>query len=367
MQDLKICLVSLTISPDSQDGSAKFIKGVYDYLKERGYNVKVLTGKWNVALNDPDIMQYNLIRKSYWWMPLFFIKVFSYLRQNKFDIIHVNGPKGALPLLFLNKKPFIATIHDLGPLETTFSIIPVEKYLIMRVLKKATVLTTCSKFVKKEIVQFFPKLSNKCIVNIYSAIDKKFKPELGKASQLKRKLGIEGPILVYLGRIAQYKDIENVIKAYYLAKAEIGNLALVIGGKPDFTMQKMYEKWKKEYSDIHFIGFIPDEQVPTYYSLGDIFITYSFASEGFGLTPVEAIACGTPVICSSLLVYKEVLEDNAVFVEPKRPDLLAEQIVLLLNDRDRRESLIKKAQEYITKFNWKTVGKKLEKVYEALI
>jgi glycosyltransferase involved in cell wall biosynthesis len=101
--------------------------------------------------------------------------------------------------------------------------------------------------------------------------------------------------------------------------------------------------------------------------MGDIFITYSYASEGFGLTPIEAMACGTPVICSSLSAYKEVLKDNALFVSPKNPHLLAKGIIRLLQDNELRTKLVNRAQEFIKKYTWEAVGKKLEAVYSRFL
>ena len=60
MEKLSICLVSLTIAPDSQDGAGTSFRGIFDYLRRQGHNVKLITGKWNMDLNDPDIIQFNL-------------------------------------------------------------------------------------------------------------------------------------------------------------------------------------------------------------------------------------------------------------------------------------------------------------------
>ncbi|MFX1353792.1 MAG: glycosyltransferase family 4 protein, partial [Promethearchaeota archaeon] len=104
MRKLNIALVSLAISPDSQDGAAKFFSGIYQYLKAKGHKVDVITGKWNYNLNDPNISQFRIIRKSYLWIPQFTSKVINILKKKDFDIIHGNGPKGTLPLLLSNKK-----------------------------------------------------------------------------------------------------------------------------------------------------------------------------------------------------------------------------------------------------------------------
>ncbi|GAJ03158.1 unnamed protein product, partial [marine sediment metagenome] len=234
-----------------------------------------LTGKWNFELDNPNIFQINIIKKSYFWIPQFSLKVIKYLKNHNFDIIHGNGPKGSLPLLFIPKKKFISTLHDLGPYETKFSRIPIEKYLFKAVSKKAIYLTTCSEFIKNEIKRYIPQVNIKNIHNLYSAIEDKFKPYPKEAQELKKELNIQGPILLNIGRIALYKGVHYLISAYKIAKKEIPDLNLVIGGKPDFYMEKYYKTWKQKYKDIHFIGFISDDEIPIYYSMGDVFVNYS--------------------------------------------------------------------------------------------
>jgi glycosyltransferase involved in cell wall biosynthesis len=367
MKKLKICIVSLTVAPDSQDGAGKSIRGIFDYLRRQGHHVKLITGKWNIDLNDPDIIQFNIIPKRFLWAPRFLIDALRYINTHNFDIFHANAPKGALPILLSNKRRFIITIHDLGPFETQFTKIPIEKYLTKLVVKKSSIITTVSNFIKKEINYFMPKTNIEKIYTHYNGIEEKFFPHPQEASLLKEKLNIKGPVLLFIGRIAFYKGVDDIITAYRIAKKSIPDLNLVIGGKPDFQMLKIYEGWKQQHKDIHFVGYIEDREIPYYYSMGEIFITYSYASEGFGLTPVEAIACGTPVICSSMLAYKEVLQDNAIFVPPKNPDQLAIEIINLLKDKVKREELIRKAQKFIERYTWNSVGKKLEEVYYKFI
>jgi len=367
MEKLNICLVSLTIAPDSQDGAGTSLRGIFDYLKRQGHNVKLITGKWNIDLNEPDIIQFKLIPKRFLWAPQFLMKAFKYIKHHDFDIFQGNAPKGTLPIILARKKKFITTIHDLGPFETRFTKIPLEKYLIKYIVRKAKVITTVSDFIKKEIKYFIPKVDANKIHVHYNGIDEKFVPYPEEAELLKEQLGINGPVLIYIGRIAFYKGVNDIIAAYRIAKEKIPDLNLVIGGKPDFQTKKIYDEWKIKYKDIHFIGFIEEKELPFYYSMGDIFITYSFASEGFGLTPIEAIACGTPVICSSIGAYKEILQKNAIFVPPKNPHQLAKEIVKLLNDDSKRKLLIENAQEFIKRYKWDEVGKKLEAIYQQFI
>ena len=363
MKKLKICLISVTVSPDSADGEAKVIRAHFEYLKQQGHNVKLITGKWNKDLGNPDIIQFNLIRKRFFWFPHFYYKVIKYLRTNSFDIIHANSAKAALPIILAGRKKFICTIHDFTPFETELTTIPLERLLIKFVSNRATKILTVSNFVKREFQHYIPRIDKNKIATIYNGIEEKYKPYPIEAQRLKEKFHIQGPVLLYIGRIAPYKGVANIIEAYRIVKAEIPNVNLVIGGKPDYLMAKEYKKWRELYKDIHFMGYLPEDEVPYYFSMGDIFITYSSSSEGFGLTPLEAISCGTPVICSSILVYREILRDNAIFVPPGDSLKLAEQIKILLNDNELRNNLVKKAQTFIKKYSWNSVGKRLEKEY----
>jgi glycosyltransferase involved in cell wall biosynthesis len=367
MKKLKICLVSLTVSPDSMDGEAKVIRALFEYLKKQGHSVKLITGKWNKDLETSGIIQFDLIRKRFLWGLHFYLKVIRYLRRNRFDIVHANSPKAALPLILSRQDKFICTIHDFTPFETQLTKIPLEKLLIKFVSKRASSILTVSNYINHEFQHFIPKIDKNKIKTIYNGIDEKFKPYPNEAQKLKEKLNINGPVLLYIGRITQYKGVKNIIEAYKLVKNDYPNINLVIGGKPDFLMEKEYNHWVYDYKDVRFLGFIPEIDIPFYYSMGDIFITYSSSSEGFGLTSLEAISCGTPVICSEISVYKEILEDHALFVPPRNPIKLAEKIILLLRDDKLRYQLVNDARLYIQKYSWNVVGKRLENEYEKLI
>jgi glycosyltransferase involved in cell wall biosynthesis len=367
MNKLKICLVSLTASPDTADGEAKVVRALFDYLKNQGHNVKLITGMWNLNLNNPDIIQIKLTRKRFLWVFQFNYKITKYLKKKEFDIIHANSIKAALPIILSNKKKFICTIHDFTPFETKLTVIPFEKILTKVVSKKATYLITVSNFIKEKFSSFLPKIDKKRIVTIYNGIDTKFRPYPEEAKKLKEKLEITGPVLLYIGRIAPYKGVEHIINAYKITKVAIPNLNLIIGGTPDYIMEIKYEEWKKDHQDILFMGYIEENDLPIYYSMADVFITYSSSSEGFGLTSLEAIACGTPVICSDLKVFREVLQDNVLFVPAENPELLSKKIQSLINNETLRLNLINNAQILLNKYNWSNSGRELEQLYNKFL
>ncbi len=364
MNKFNICLVSLTIAPDRERSG---FEGIFDYLKKKNHNVKLITGKWNIDLKDPKIIQVDLMRKRFFWAPQFLFKVSNYLKTHTFDIIHGNSTKGSLPILFSNTKKFITTIHDLGPCETKFMRIPLEQMLLKHVIKKATYVTTVSNYTKFGMKHYIPKVDLNKIDVLYNGISDIFKPYPKEAQALKEKLNLKGPVLLTIGRIASYKGVDDIIAAYKIAKKIVPDLSLVIGGKPDFKMENNYNRWVQNYKDIKFQGYVPEKELPIYYSMADILIQYSFGSEGFGNTQLEALACGTPVISSSLKVYREILQNNARFVRLRNPQLLAEEIKNFLKNDELREKMAKEGKEYVKKYTWDAVGQRLEKVYEKFM
>jgi len=361
---IKICLVSLAFFPDKKDGSAKIATSIYNYLNDNGYNIKVITAKWNVDLKDPNIIQINIIRKRFFWFPQFILSVFRILNKQKFDIIHGNGSRVCIPILF---RKYITMIHDLGPFEARFTKIPILPVLEKLNALRAKKIITATNIIKRGLKYYIPKLKIKKISCIYYPIDPKFKPYPKQGFSLKEKLNLKGRTILYIGRIAFYKGIDDIIKAYHLVKKEIPDLNLVIGGKPTLKMVSTYQSWKEKYKDIKFVGMIPENKIQHYYSMADVFVTYSNASEGFGLTPIESIACGTLVICSNLPAYREILGDNAIFVPPKEPELLAEKIKYYFKKEEIKKNLINKSQDVIKKYSMESFGKNLLDIYQEFL
>lgn len=367
MKKLKICHISLAVFPDKRDGAAYFSRGLFDTLKKRGHNITLLTVKWGSGFSDPDIHAIDVPKTRFFWLPKFIYSYRKFLKSHEYDIIHVSGSRGSLPLIF-SKIPYITTIYDLGPFEANFSKIPVIKCIERHNARTASRIVTISEISKNGIVEYMGADVEK-IHNVYCAYNPNFTPRPKEAATLKEKLGINGPILFYVGRIAFYKGVEDIIKAFYIAKKKIPDLSLVVGGKPTLKMQNSYEKWKTEYPEVKFVGMLEDDLLPVYYSMADLFVTYSFASEGFGITPVEAIACGTPVVCSAMPAYQEIFENNATFVPPQQPDLLAEAFIDFFGnlDQDIQEEKMERAQKFIQRYTWDKVTDKVEEVYQQFL
>ncbi len=363
MDKLKICHISLAVFPDHKDGSANFERSIYEELKFRGHDITLLTGKWSEGFKDEHIHAIDVPNSRFLWVPKFSAYYRKYLKTHDFDIIHANGARGALPVI-LAKKPYVTHIHDVGPFQASFSTMPGLKWLEKKNAQTATKIMCGAQSARKEISHYMDVNLDKIEV-VSVGVGSEFKPVPQKGQELKEKLGIKGPVMFYVGRIAFYKGVEDILKAYKIAKKEIPDLKCVIGGKPTLKMETAVEQWKHDNPDIIFTGIIPVEDLPIYYSMADMFITYSYASEGFGITPVESLSCGTPVICSNLSAYKEVLQDQAVFVEPKNPKLLAKNIIDQAKNPEIGLEKVRTAGHLLQNYSWKEVVNRIESVYSA--
>lgn len=365
MRRLKICIISLGVFPDHKDGSANYIRGVFDELKIRGHEVTMLTAQWDQGFTDPNILTVKVPNSRFLWVPKFARKFRRYLKKHDFDIIQANGSRGAIPVL-LAKKPYIGLIHDMGPFEADFTKIPILKWLERKNAHQAKKIITNSNITKQGIIEIMGADPAK-VTTVYCGYDEQYHPMPEEAAKLKKTLGLEGPVLYYVGRIAFYKGVDQIIQAFLETKKIVSNLNLVIGGKPTLKMKQEYDRWKQQYPEVTFVGMVPEEMMATYYSMADAFVTYSFASEGFGITPIEAIACGTPVICSDMPAYQEILENNALFVPRNSPKLLTDAFIDFFTHPEKQRQLIEKGKEHIKKYTWKAVVERIEHVYSEYL
>ena len=362
---MRICLIATKLYPDHVGGKAVYTYNYYRELKKKGHDVYVLTGLWNKKIKDPNIIQLKIIRKRYLWILSFFIFSIKHLILNSYDVIHTVGVRESIITYLLFKK-FIATVHDAGSFQVNVNIV---KKFYPRIISRADRIIVPSKTTKIVLKQYMPNINNNKIFPVLNGVDlEKFIPlnrEL--ALKLKTKLGLKGRVILYMGIIKTYKGVEDIISAFQRIGTEIDNVNLIIAGGPSERMEKKYSDWKKKYPNVVFTGRVPDKQVPLYYALADIFVTYSWTGEGFGLTAVEAMASGVPVICSDLQVYREVLKDKAILIPSKNDKILAKTLMDLLKNENKMNKLSIEGRKYIEQYyNWEKSINNLIKVYKSL-
>ena len=290
------------------------------------------------------------------------------------DLYHLPQNGIGLPLNS-NIKKFVVTIHDLIPYTMPETV---GKGYLTRFLKEmpyiiesVSGILTVSQHSKNDILRFFPNFpSDKIYVTPLAANDN-FKP-LEKNTckeKIKNLYNIDDPFILYLGGFSSRKNVRTLILAFKKVMKDLKkNYKLLLGGaiKDEGNILKELCISNGLENKVIFPGFIPDDLIPILYNAADVFVYPSYY-EGFGLPPLEAMSCGTPVITSNLTSIPEVTEDTALLINPSNEEELCNALLKVLNNDNFKETLSKAGLKRSLDFSWKKTAELTYKAYSKII
>lgn len=243
---------------------------------------------------------------------------------------------------------------------------------LKRSMKRADLIITISEFSKSEILKYFPEHEAKIRV-IPCGVDlNEFKPCEDKEliSSVAKKYKIEGDYFLYLGTLEPRKNLTNLILGYEkFLKSCSGNAPkLVLAGGRGWLFDSIFALVKEHdlESDVIFTEYI-DSADRTPLMCGALAFTFPSIYEGFGMPPLEAMACGVPVLTSNAASLPEVTGDSAVVVAPDSIDDIASGLSRLNSDPELRARLSREGLERARTFTWENSAKLLYKAYEELV
>jgi glycosyltransferase involved in cell wall biosynthesis len=182
--------------------------------------------------------------------------------------------------------------------------------------------------------------------------------------KVKEKYGLPNDFILFVGTLEPRKNIEGLVRAFEILKdaerEELKDLNLVILGPRGWLYKKILQRAKKSpyANQIIFVDYVSEEEKFYFYQLAKIFVYISFY-EGFGFPPLEAAACGTPVVTSSVSAILEVMADSALLIDPNNPAEAAEIIKQYLTNENLREKMIVAGKERVRRFGWEEGVKKV--------
>jgi len=222
-----------------------------------------------------------------------------------------------------------------------------------RLIKKADHIITGSNFTKQEIILYM-QISQDKISVIYHGVNHELYKEYPKdeLQETKAKFDLPKEFLLFVGSIEPRKNLLTLLRAYnLLSKDEKANLPLILVGFKGWENKEIMQEIEKNKEHIRYLGYVTDMQLAHIYNLAAIFV-YPSLYEGFGLPPLEAMACGTPVIVSNTASIPEVCGDAALYVEPMEIQDIKDKILMLANDKKLREELSQKSKAQAAYFSW---------------
>ena len=306
----------------------------------------------------------------FWWDQ---VAVVGSLSREKIDLFI--SPYYKIPLLA--PCPVVHIIHDIIPLTSPYY--GTWRYLIPRLALeilgrlcagKAAVTLTDSFYTKEMLLKRF-HLSDQKVHVIYPGIGPHFSPsrEDPSCEGVMTKYRIRKPYLLYVGNFKPHKQVHCLIQAFgELPEPLRSSTQLVLAGRRSQetkSLERLIEELRLEDS-VLFTDFVSEEDLSSLYGGATLFV-FPSSDEGFGLPPLEAMACGVPVIASNAGSLSEVLGHAAILVESGNPKRLSEEIARLLRDEEERKRRIETGFEHIKQFSVESQTRAFLSVLEDLL
>lgn len=258
--------------------------------------------------------------------------------------------------------PQVVIIHDIEPLlfprqcprQTYFF-----RYVLPVILRKSKKIIAVSHNTKNDLIKEY-RIDSQKIEVIYEGYDKTvFNPNVS-AEFVTKKYGLNDYCL-YVGRLVPHKNLARLIKAFSLVSREVKDLQLVIVGRKNRRFSSEFESRAKDsgvFNRILFLDWVPLEDLAPLYKRAKVLV-YPSLYEGFGLPPLEAMACGTPVITSNISSLPEVVGDAALLVDPYNVEDIANSIVKVIRDQDLSARLSNKGLQRASQFSWEKCAREI--------
>jgi len=305
------------------------------------------------------------IRRRRWWavgLPL-------YLRKAALDLFH--GTNYEVPLW--SRRRSVLTIHDLSILlhanTHQADLARRARRRLPVMARSASMIITATECVRHEICEHLHVEADRVRVTPYAPRSGFRAVAAEQANQTKRRLGIEDEFILFVGTVEPRKNLLTLARAFdQILRQTSRRPQLVVVGAEGWLMDELLAFIKESSigDRLRLTGYLGDDDLRSLYSSCRVFV-YPSIYEGFGLPPLEAMACGAPVIAGNIATFQETLGSAAQLVEPNDVEALARSMVEILDDEGRRRDLSRRGLEQAAKFSWERTAHLTLEVYREVL
>jgi glycosyltransferase involved in cell wall biosynthesis len=280
------------------------------------------------------------------------------LRRLGAGLLH--SPHYVRPLLCT--VPTVVTIHDCIhllfpqylPSRMAFRY---ARFMMGSAVRRSAIVFTVSEASRRDILRFYPWADPGKVQVVPNAIDAELlrSPGPDEMERVRERYQLRGRFVLFAGNVKPHKNLERLIRAFARVRGQEGNedLRLVLIGD-DVSRYGSLRRTVEEAGvrqDVRFFGFVPHGTLAALYRMAAVF-AFPSLYEGFGLPPLEAMACGTPVLTSRISSLPEVTGDGALLVDPYSEEEIAQGIARLLDDEALRHRLVERGLLRAASFSW---------------
>jgi glycosyltransferase involved in cell wall biosynthesis len=275
-------------------------------------------------------------------------------------------------LLPLRNTPTVLTVHDL-----VYRLFPAYhkrlNYWFLNTamplfVRRASALITVSESSKRDLIRLYGVPADKITV-VYEAASAVFQPaSTEQIAAAKAHYGLPERYLITLGTIEPRKNLLRLVSALRALRQQDPQLALVIVGRTGWLYQEFFQELEKldDRRAVLLPGYVPDEELPAVLS-GATALVLASLYEGFGLPILEAMACGTPVVCSNVSSMPELGGDAARYFDPQDTSQMADVIGGVLRDGNLRADMRQRGLEQAARFSWQRTARETLDVYRRVL
>ncbi len=289
------------------------------------------------------------------------------LAANRIDLLHVQYIQPpAVPCRVVN------TVHDIS-FEHFPHFFPRCQRLYLRALvpasvRRADAVITVSEYSKQDIVERYQVPASKVVV-VYNAPAPHFRvmTDSDRLETVRRRLKLDGRFILFVSNLQPRKNLDGLLRAIHRLPARHREVSLVVVGR----RLNLPPATRRLIGDLHldervvFTGYLSTDDLVCLYNIAELLVYPSFF-EGFGLPPLEAMACATPVVASNTSCLPEVVGDAALTADPRDPEDMASCICRILDDQGLAAELSRMGLQRAAKFSWQRSAKETLSVYAAV-
>ncbi len=267
--------------------------------------------------------------------------------------------------------PVVLTVHDLIGMLFPQNLPLVSRFYWSRWLpwsvRWADRVIADSEHTRGDLIRLL-RIPGERIEVVHLGVGQAFRPQEGRAvlQAVHDRYGLPKAFILYVGTLEPRKGLDTLVAAYGSLAADTPH-HLVIAGKRGWYTDALFRQVQALGlgQRVHFAGYVADEDLPALYNLADLFV-FPSQYEGFGLPVLEAMACGTPVVCSNAASLPEVAGDAALLVPPGDAPALAAAIRRMLADPALQAAMRARGLERARRFTWEETARRTALVYRQL-
>lgn len=359
---MRIAIDARMIKPGTMHGIARYVFHLLKGLCTRGVEHKIF-----ILVNDnsplekhswPEHMVLVPVRADWislreqWEIP-------KILRQVRADLFH--APSFVTP--FVVPCRMIMTIHDLNHMVLPHFYTPFHQFyyrvIVRESMRRSQFVLTVSHFSKREIVRTLSVPAEKIFVT-YNGVSELYRPisDEKELAYVRDIYGLPRRFILCVSNNKPHKNVHQLVRAFCYADLD---LPLVLACPVDHNLIRIAENYGKKHL-VFFSKFIEEEHLPAVYANTELFV-YPSTYEGFGLPPLEALACGTPVVVARSSSLPEVVGDNAIFTNPYDFKAIAKALELGIYDKELRTQLSAKGIQHAQRFSWSNMTDQTLEIY----